>query len=231
MPQNKKQQAGNVFIIILIAVALFGALMFTFSRSGSQSSGNLTKQQSKIAAQEIFNYARLVESAVDRVRRNGCSENEISFENDIVTGYENTNAPSDNSCHIFESDGGRLEWENVNANYLDRSRSSESAYNEWRYTGRSIFVGQASTNTDLLLYLGWLKLDLCLAINDQLNIENPAGAPPVEPAGFANAVFAGSYVGSGVFDLTATSLPTTTSGCFESDERDGYHFISLLLAR
>lgn len=69
MPLSKANtQSGNVFVIILVAVTLFAALMFTFSRTGSQDTGNLTKQQAKIIAQEILNYAQLVEGAVNRVR-------------------------------------------------------------------------------------------------------------------------------------------------------------------
>lgn len=230
--QNKKlKESGNVFIIILAGIALFAALVFTFTSSSKKGTGNLSKQQAKIAAQEILSYSRLVEQAVDRVRRNGCSENEISFENDTVTGYENTNAPTDNSCHIFENEGGRLEWQNVVTNYLDPSRSSEVAYNEWRYTGRSVFVGQGSINTDLILYLGWLQRSICIELNNLLEIENPLNTPPIEPQGFANTEFIGSFVGSGAFDLSGTTKPNTPSGCFESEARTGFHFVHLLLAR
>ena len=69
MPQNNlKSQSGNVFILILAGVVLFGALMFTFSRSADKGTGNLTKQQAKITAQDILSYAKIVEDAIDRVR-------------------------------------------------------------------------------------------------------------------------------------------------------------------
>lgn len=230
--QNKKKaESGNVFFLILAGIALFAALAFTFSNSGKKGTGNLSKNQSRVAAQEILNYARLAEQAVDRVRRNGCSENEISFENDIVTGYGNTDAPSDNSCHIFEPEGGRLEWQDVVENHLDSSHLSEAAYGEWRYTGSSLLVGHGSTNTDLILYLGWLQRSICIELNKLLEIENPLNTPPLEPQGFGNANFIGNFLGAGSFDLSGTTNPNTATGCFESEDSDGFHFIHLLLSR
>ena len=104
MQQNKNisHQSGNVFIIILIGVLLFAALLYTFSRSLQTSGGNISSQQAEIAGQEILNYSRMLEEAVNRVRQNGCSENEISFEtSDQPSKYNNLNSPTDNSCHIY----------------------------------------------------------------------------------------------------------------------------------
>ena len=47
MPQNNRQdrrsESGNIFAIVMIGVVLFGALMYTFSRSAKQGDGNLTR--------------------------------------------------------------------------------------------------------------------------------------------------------------------------------------------
>ena len=149
MPQNKRSilpslrtsESGNVFILILLGVFLFGALMYSFSRSANQGAGNLSKQQAKIAAQEILNYARLVEGAVDRVRRNGCSESEISFENDVVTGYTNPNAPTDKSCHIFDDEGGKVSYPANLNQWLEKSYSAELGYNEYVFNSGNFRPG------------------------------------------------------------------------------------------
>ena len=106
----RNTQAGNVFVFILAGIFLFGALIFTFTRGASKGTTSLSKHQARVAAQEILNYAQTLELAVSRVRRNGCSENQISFENDVVAGYINANAPVDNSCHIFKDNGGKMIW-------------------------------------------------------------------------------------------------------------------------
>lgn len=136
MPQNNNSQSGNVFIIILIGIVLFGALMFMFSRSAQQGTGNVSKQQAKLAASEILSHARLVEAAVNRLRLNGCSESEISFENALNTGYEHTPVTRD-ECKIFDEDGGRL-----SASYV---YDDSDPYYETIYIGEGQIEGVGNT--------------------------------------------------------------------------------------
>ncbi len=165
MPQNKKlkAQSGNVFIIILIGIILFAALLYTFTNSTRSGTGNLSAQERKIAVQEILNYARLLEQAVSRIRLNGCSENEISFLNTLSPGkYNNPNAPSDNSCHIFEPEGGRLAWQDF---------THGQTFIEGNNCVHNIGVNSScdSNDKELLYYLIDVGLPLCQEINNTVN--------------------------------------------------------------
>ncbi len=197
---NNLKESGNVFIIILAGVALFAALAFTFTSSSKKGTGNLSKQQAKIAAQEILSYARLVEQAVDRVRRNGCSENEISFENDVITGYENTNAPPDNSCHIFEAEGGRITFEE-NQNIYSQLLTNRVFFGQGHcIKGLSRNDSTCTASNSALTYLiGPLKNEICLLINDSNDIQNIASVPPNQD--LTGARFQGDFANTGFLTI------------------------------
>jgi len=234
------KQRGNVVILILVAVFLFGALAFTFTRSARDGSSNITRQQAKIAAQEILNYARLVESAVDRVRRNGCSESEISFENDIVGGYLNPNSPTDNTCHIFEPEGGKINYLNPPIDWNDQTRSTEELYNELYFNGLTCVsgigggpAGCANGNNDLselILTIPYITQELCESLNSALfsSIDIPVEAQNAWSN--ANSRFIGVYTNGTVIN----SFTNNSTGCFEGDVHPvngTYHFYHVLLSR
>lgn len=230
---NKKtKQAGNVFIIIMLGVFLFGALLYSFTKSGNQGTGNLTKQQAKIAAQEILNYARLVEGAVDRVRRNGCSETEISFENAVVSGYSNPNAPSDKSCHIFDDEGGKVTYMIPPQSWNDSSHSAGFNFGELFFSGftqiRNLGV---DTKDELIMIIDWVPISICenlnyLLFNDNTITEDPGGWSFV-------GKFYGDYDGSSSSITLSAYSPHDgkESACYSSQSHGGYHFYHVLLAR
>ena len=227
-------QNGNVFIIILVAIFLFGALMFTFSRSGSQGVSSISKQEAKIAAQEILNYARLVEGAVDRVRRNGCSESEISFENSTVAGYTNANAPVDKSCHVFDDTGGKIEYQKINEKFLWNGHSAITYYAlpEIRIGHQILDVG--STREDLLLKMFHIKESVCLEINKLVGVDNPSNNMPEDDTPVNSSKFTGTF--PGVLDTMgdeATEISGKHSFCRTTigNTNPVGQFIHVILAR
>lgn len=200
-PNNLDTQSGNVFVIIFIAVVLFGALGFTFSKSANKGTGNLTKQQAKVAAQDILNYARLVEGAVDRVRRNGCSETEISFDYNVGSVYFNSNSPPDKSCHIFDDNGGKIE-------RIEKPKSIDSSILISNYqfvtTNANRAVPGIGIDDQADLYMR-IRFDtgqytICDEINKMVGVEKTGTATtghfdPSDPgnSGWANSAFTGSF--------------------------------------
>lgn len=223
MPQNKKSEQGNVFVIILIAVALFGALIFTFTRSGSQGTSTVNKQEAKIIAQEILNYARLVEGAVDRVRRNGCSENEISFENAVVSGYSNPNAPGDNSCNIFEPEGGKVSWQR-----LDTMTGSSSNWSYYIIQNREF----GNNTKDLAMIGPFIEREICTQLNQLLNVDD---IPKDDTNAVVTSKFIGSFNPNNNIRNTGSGFFNTRTFCFEGDQSppgpNTFHFVHTLLLR
>lgn len=236
---KNKNQSGNVFIIIMLGVFLFGALMFFFARGSSQGTGNLTKQQAKIAAQEILNYARLVEGAVNRVRRNGCSESEISFDNAVVAGYSNPNSPIDESCHIFEDGGGKVSYTSPPSNTTSLNWFFDSGV----YV-RGIAEETALSGADLVILLPDISKTICENINSML--DHGFSSIPIDNGNiFENAD--DKYIGTFINGAEADSLTGHPSdddctpiqplcmketGCFREETGNEYYiFYHVLLAR
>jgi hypothetical protein len=250
LQNNKYNQSGNVFIVILIGVFLFSALLYMFARSAQQGTGNITQQQAKVAAQEVLNYARLIEGGVDRIRRNGCSESEISFENSFVAGYNNARAPLDNSCHVFDDNGGKISYTAPSTNWLDAANDTEIFYNELLFPEGSCVIdvgtGGSTCNTannetthDIVLIIPWIKRELCITLNNDLNVENPSGEPPIDNGRVwlaTNDKFVGNFPTTAGYALQADTSENHTSACIAADPLGdqpggGFHFYHVLLAR
>ena len=241
---HRKSESGNVFAIILLGVFLLGALMYMFQRSANQGTGNISKQQASIASQEILNYARLVEGAVDRVRRNSCSESEISFENTTVAGYTNPNSPIDESCHIFSDNGGKITYSPIQKIWLDSNGETDPIYGEYTFVGDSSVDNVISTRSELIFYAPHLRKEICIKINDSLGIDPIAGQPPEDNTGM---VTSGKFIGSFVPSPSAagrigdsgssSTISLEQAGCmYESSNCNGptsscYNFYQVLVAR
>lgn len=110
---KKQAESGNILFLILIAIALLGALTVLMSRTGSQSDDTGSTEQSSIQASQILKHAASLQNATQMLIGRGCSENVLSFEavdSDQAAGYHNADAPTDKSCHIFEPEGAALKY-------------------------------------------------------------------------------------------------------------------------
>lgn len=106
-------QAGNVLFLILIAVALFGALVYAVTattRSGSNASSEADKAQ--MVATQFTQYGAAVSSTIMRmILSNGCTATTLSFQTPswahptLWGGSTNSLAPADGSCHVFGHQG------------------------------------------------------------------------------------------------------------------------------
>ena len=125
MPQNKQDaitaESGNAFFMILMAIVLFAALAFTFSRGMQQGGENISNRQAELAASDIVTYAQKIERGVQSILARGLSESDISFDtgND-PDPYESTKC-SDNPSNpdylrceqgkVFAASGAKLAWQ------------------------------------------------------------------------------------------------------------------------
>lgn len=189
-------QSGNVLFYILIAVALLGALSFAVSES-SRGAGDISEDRAKLYANEIVEYGNVLATAVGQLRLRGCSDTEISFENNLVSDYDNTNAPTDESCHVFSPNGGAVTYMAPNAEAFDTSKSSYTGYGNMNFTG-DIQVMQIGNDcgdascSELMVTTPYLKQEVCNQINKLSN----AGTEP-----FIDEQIVGhSYSGSRRFD-------------------------------
>jgi len=185
----KNNQSGNVLLIVLLAVTLFAGLSFTISRSmRSESTTRISDREVRLASTEIIEYAARVERAVSRLRRRGCSENELSIEgtgkfmvnvDGHPLGLENKNAPEDFRCHVFHSSGGgvverfpALEKVAISARDLGKAGMDPRAmrFAPVRVLGHGSDDNDAR-GTDLVMIVGRLSEKGCQDINEALGID------------------------------------------------------------
>ncbi len=240
----KRSENGSALVYILIAIALMAALAYNITSNSRSGSSMLTEEQAALAATEIIAYGNVVEQAVQKLKLRGCSDTEISFENPFTTDdYSNSNAPADNSCHVFDTSGG-------NINYLEPQNIWLDDLAAPGFYGENVFAltcvpdlgtHGASCNTasntllhgDLTLFILWLKEDVCRAINERLYGDDSI---PTD----TNAAFHSGALFTGDYNVTTAHINYASgevSGCFTGNGGgtyvglNEYGYYKVLIAR
>lgn len=235
-------ESGNVLFYILIAIAMLAALSFAVSSGNNTANKSISNERSKLAASEIMAYGDTLANAVGQLRLRGCTENEISFENSEISGYENPSAPSDETCHVFSVSGGGVNFETLSTDILDSSESASTFYGYWQFDATHCVenIGShddpcASNQAELVASVHYLRKTVCVAVNDLLEIDNPSGDPPIDTSNHSPR-FTGTYGPSGQVLLgdDAAQLSGQRAGCYQDDNgysEDAYIFYRVLVAR
>ncbi len=207
-------QKGSALFIVLIATALFGALSFAVANMMRNDGGiKLSDEKAGLYADDILDYGRTVRQAVQHMRiSNGCEDTDISFQNDVVSGYTNG---SNANCQVFNPDGGGMSWVSPAADYNDGS--------EWVFAGTNIVDGVGTTAPDLIVMLPNINTSVCDRINNVSGITN---------TGTDNAVdftkFAGSYASTQTIDFADQKM----FGCVNYvSSGDNFFFYQVLIPR
>ncbi len=229
-------QKGSAFFYILLGVLLFGTLAFVVSRSmRGKSTDAMTDRQRQLAVSEIFNYAQTLEQGVSRIRRRGCSENDINFDNSKLAGYVNAGSPVDQSCDVFNVNGAGVKYSVPLTDWLDSANSASGLYGEWFFTATTKTDSPSSTANDLMVILPFLKKEVCISLNDKIGIDNPSGNPPQDQANaYASTKYVGVISGSDAISDSGAELQGFQFGCFEGGGTPAsgtYHFYYALIER
>lgn len=216
----RNREQGNAFFIVMLGIVLFAALMMTFSRGARQGGENITEKQAQLAATDIISYAQKVERAVGYIQSKRTSENDISFNNSFVAGYQHGTEQPDNH-KIFHLDGGHISWISATNRMNDGSA--------WIFSGNNTVpdVG-VNGDADLVMILPGLPRQICLAVNDLLTI----AALPDDANGIETAtLFTGTYTnGSGEIS-EAADVSGVLSACVWETGPNTYFFYHVLISR
>lgn len=98
-------QSGNAVVFLLLAIALFAALAYSFMRGSQTGTGNFEKQQGSLNSSEYKACLNAVEMADVRLQQRGCA-GLVSRSPD--GSNSKPGAPTDGSCSIFHANGGKL---------------------------------------------------------------------------------------------------------------------------
>lgn len=158
---RNSNQRGIAIGPILYIVAILAVLVSAIAAGSGSFNGDISAISAKAYATAILEYANEVKLGVDRVIAKGCTDTQISFENPIVSGYENLNAPSDKSCHVFDVNGGGIVWKNPPSG-IDLS-SIPLSYRTYSFSGDSSYIGGCcgGAYSDLAILLPGISSNIC----------------------------------------------------------------------
>lgn len=227
-----RQQSGNVFLIILVGIAMFAALMFTFSRGVRQGTESMGGREAELAASDIVAYGQQVQRGIERMIARGISEEDISFANNIDTNYGVAACTNGNTCLVFDPAGGSVVWKAPPSNVNSGETYFYGPNRVGSTDGTTKDIG--TSERDLVMLLP-VNAEVCDAINAITNKHQTWVS-----AGNHNATirFISSYdlaPGTVISRDNETDQPTT--GCFcdgagaTCDSTDPHFFYNVLLAR
>ncbi len=245
---SRASESGSVIWFILLAVVLLAALTVTISRSSDTVEQSGDRERARIVASDMMRYAKGLEQSISQMRHRGIGENEISFENSFLSGYENARC-GDTSCLLFDKEGGGQAYREPPTAWLDNAHSAKDHFGTILFTSNPCIpnVGNYGepgncavdvSTLDLLMVIPFIRESICLEINRLVGLGTGGAAPPQDDsAAWDNSVntarFTGSYSVGNNLASAGGELSGVSVGCFEGDTRPsgGYHFFYTLVAR
>lgn len=237
---DSRGQRGNVLVMLLVAIALIAALTAALTRSDVFDTDSIAPEQAKILGSRVLAQARALEQATKTLIDRGCSEQQLSFENAVIAGYANADAPADDSCDIFEPEGAGLSFPAEVANANDGSA--------WRLMAGNAVGGLTQTDDgtcasgciDLMAVLPNVTLAVCKQLNALAGVTVATASPPIDLANFDGttkiAGFDATAAGEALLDA-GNILSGRATGCFEATNISGasatgtYWFYHVVMVR
>ncbi len=234
----RQSESGNAVIFILVTIALFAALAYTFMRSGQTGQSNLTAGQAKLAAQEMIDYAQSLERGTQKLLSRRCAETELEYDITVMPDCgANADSPSDGSCSLAGTAGANVAGQTFpaqpNMNVVVSAGASLEEIGVW--DDNNGLVGQ-----DIVVWFAPVDEKICRALNTILgnNFDPPVLGGATQNWCFNDDIGAGGnhFGTSGPYVLGA--LAGKRGGCFMQPDPDaafhtpqGYNFYYVLHAR
>lgn len=224
-PSQYNSQSGNVLFYILLAVALLAALSFAVTQSNRGPTDAAGSERAKLLASEIGEMANNIATAVGQVRLRGYTPEQISFENNLITGYVNNNCP-DTGCEIYNLSGGGLTMQDV----PDEAKETSISIT---FDGNMAIDGAGETCSsascaDLIVVFRGLKESVCEALNKQAGV--PGSDIPTD-GGFSFEQFTGSFGYSVTIGDQDEDLAFKRAACVKDSGNGSFNFYKVLIAR
>lgn len=232
-----RSQSGNVLFLILIAVALFGALSYAVTETGRGGSMDVNEQRAKVIAGEILVYMSSIEKVVQRALARGTSESDLCFDYDAYPGgnadYEHAGCASDTN-RIFFSAGGGVKWQEPMNDAMAIGASPVWVFDA---SNRIEEVGtdSASVNAvELTMFLMNVSEAVCKAINERAGVTAKDATPPRDDVTMTTTPYIGSFTDNSRISDSGNILDDQTVACFEGGGTPAvgtYHIYYVLNAR
>lgn len=246
-------QRGNILFLILLAVVLFAALSYAVTSSTRGGGNDASPEKAQSFAAQIVNDTTLMENTIQRLRMSGgCRDTDISFDT-MRNGYQvynNTTAPMDKHCHVFNPAGGNLSIKTFTLDAVDVCKSGGGAghcgggvpipeVGYYRFTGK-FAVARIGTDVntsglydassvELVMIAPKLKKSVCQALNKAFNVPTTNDEPPsVSGSTFSNA---GLFTGEYITQYNSGVIGSPSACVYDSYDNGQYFFYHVLWGR
>jgi len=233
-------ERGSVFIILMGACILFGALMFSYSRISGSGSKMLDSGQAALAYQEIYEIVEQHRRAFQRVTvKNGYSIGDVDARYG-PSDFTNANC-TEPECQIYRPEGGGITPGSVWDGYMVR-RKIEASFapdptkvawpdkvNTCRPTLVFSYYGQGSNKADVLLSMPTNEA-FCSYFNKRNGINPDTTSYPATSLGFRYQLYANSAGGTGSPQMAnpvsghASYIQGKPEGCIKVNEAPNITF-------
>lgn len=218
-------ERGNVLIIILLAIALIGAL--TVALQGSGQNQNIDRETLLLRVSEVQRYASELERGVNYIIQNGVSESDIRFAHpNAHADYGDLSADADKSDQLFDRVGGAAKHRAPPVNINDGSA--------WEFYGHTALAHVGSDEAELTAVLPNVTQGFCDALNKSVGYTEQPEDSGVCIHGGAATRFSDSTQFDGspnTTEETTFSLKPSRQGCVQCTNDGSLHFFHVLMAR
>lgn len=221
---NFSSQAGNVLIIILIAIALIAAL--TAAIQGTSNTANIDRESLILKRSELISFTSELERAIVYIQQNGISETDIRFSHpELHSDYGDLSADIDKTDQVFAREGGGAQYRVAPSGINDGSA--------WEFYGHTSLPETGSTRADLLAVLPNVTEGFCDIINDTVGYTQR----PQDSGICIHNAPTSRFNNSTQFQTSPNQVTTSTfsaspvkQGCVQCDD-DNLHFFYVLMTR
>ncbi|QQR68304.1 MAG: hypothetical protein IPI58_05440 [Alphaproteobacteria bacterium] len=164
-------------------MAILAVLASAIAAASGSFNGDTSAVKLKAQATAILGYVNELQIGVDRVMSR-CPDTEFSLANSVDSGYaENPLAPADKSCHVFDVNGGGILFKEPPPD-VDLTEVPAGIRHYFIHTYSEIYgMGKTvigdNTGRDLIIVLPGIKKELCLKINDMVDVTMESGDAPI----------------------------------------------------
>lgn len=227
-PPGSASESGNVIFFVLLAIVLIG--LVTAALRSNDEGANIDKETLVIQIAQVRQYASELERGIAFIMRDGASESEIRFSNEINGDYGTFGDVPDRE--VFNERGGGVEYR------LPPAEISSAA--QWEFYGHTHLPGVGTSAPELIAVLPHVSGAFCARVNE-MNSFDPAIQPTDNMGDCINAVdddpglrftSGNLYTTGGLIDETdevTFSVQPAMQGCVQCGS--DFHFFHVLMAR
>ena len=170
-------ESGNVFFLILIAIALFGALVLAVMQSSLSESDEVINARNLINTTEVTQFPAGVRMGIVRMMAaNNISAGQLEFNPPSEFSSLTANKNGKRARGVFHVDGGGVVYQQPSGNVM-----ANGSAGTWYFNAN---FSIPNIGNEMIAFLPGLKKQACQKINGQLGIiSNPV---PVVPGAVKN---------------------------------------------